>query len=53
MRDRYGPQLVEDIEYRQEQVKRVGLVLSLHRRCLGYVGYKLWKSQKQREPVTQ
>ena len=25
MGDRYGRQLVEDIEYRQEQVKKVGL----------------------------
>jgi hypothetical protein len=29
MFDRYGKQLVEDIEYRQEQVKKVGLGFEL------------------------
>jgi hypothetical protein len=29
MGDRYGKQLVEDVEYRQEQVKKVGLGFDL------------------------
>ena len=37
MGDRYGKQLVEDVEYRQEQAKK-----SAYRRLyLGYMGYKL------------
>ena len=43
--DRYGKQLVEDIEYRQEQVKQVGLGFrGSAQACLGYMGYKLWKT---------
>ncbi|HKM83554.1 MAG TPA: hypothetical protein VJY15_21660 [Candidatus Acidoferrum sp.] len=33
--DRYGQQLVEDVEYRQEQVKKVGLGSSCCHVCLG------------------
>jgi integrase len=31
MGDRYGRQLVEDVEYRQDQAKKVGLALTYHR----------------------
>jgi len=35
MGDRYGKQLVEDVKYRQEQVKKVGLGLDLSPSLLG------------------
>jgi hypothetical protein len=35
MGDRYGKQLVEDVEYRQEQAKRVGLGFDLPPSLLG------------------
>jgi hypothetical protein len=41
MGDRYGKQLVEDVEYRQEQAKKVGLGFDHRRSHLGYVGYKM------------
>jgi hypothetical protein len=44
MGDRYG-KLVEDVGYRQDQVKRVGLGWSFKNRYLGYVGYKFWRLQ--------
>jgi hypothetical protein len=44
MADRYGKQLVEDVEYRQEQVEKVS---SFSHRYLGYMGYKSWKASLQ------
>ena len=38
MGDRYGKQLVEDVEYRQEQVKKVGLGFDLPPSLLGLRG---------------
>ena len=38
MGDRYGRQLVEDIDYRQDQIKRLVSVSSFPNRYLGYVG---------------
>ena len=38
MGDRYGKQLVEDIEYRQEQAKKVGLGFDLPPSLLGLHG---------------
>jgi hypothetical protein len=37
MGDRYGKQLVEDVGYRQDQVKRVGFGSSFQNRYLGSV----------------
>ena len=41
MGDRYGRQLVEDIEYRQEQVKKVGLGFELPPTLLGLRGLQI------------
>jgi hypothetical protein len=41
MGDRYGRQLVEDIEYRQEQVKKVGLGFELPPRLFGLRGLQI------------
>jgi len=41
MADRYGKQLVEDIEYRQEQVKNVGLGFELPPSLLGLSGLQI------------
>jgi hypothetical protein len=41
MGDRYGRQLVEDIEYRQEQVKKVGLSFELPPRLFGLRGLQI------------
>ena len=38
MGDRYGKQLVEDVEYRQEQAKKVGLGFDLPPSLLGLRG---------------
>jgi len=38
MGDRYGRQLVEDVEYRQEQVKKVGLGFDLPPSLIGLRG---------------
>ena len=38
MGDRYGKQLVEDVKYRQEQVKKVGLGFDLPPSLLGLRG---------------
>ena len=38
MGDRYGKQLVEDVEYRQEQVKKVGLGFDLPPSLIGLRG---------------
>ena len=41
MGDRYGRQLVEDIEYRQEQIKKVGLGFELPPRLFGLRGLQI------------
>jgi len=41
MGDRYGKQLVEDLEYRQEQVKKVGLGFELPPSLLGLRGLQI------------
>jgi hypothetical protein len=41
MGDRYGRQLVEDIEYRQGQVKKVGLGLELPPCLFGLRGLQI------------
>ena len=41
MGDRYGKQLVEDIEYRQEQVKEAGLGFELPPSLLGLRGLQI------------
>ena len=41
MFDRYGKQLVEDIEYRQEQVKKVGLGFELPPNLFGLHGLQI------------
>jgi hypothetical protein len=44
MADRYGQQLVEDIEYRQEQVKKVGVGFELPPSLLGLGGLQIVES---------
>jgi hypothetical protein len=41
MADRYGKQLVEDIEYRQEQVRKVGLGFEVPPSLLGLRGLQI------------
>jgi hypothetical protein len=41
MGDRYGKQLVEDIEYRQDQVKKVGLGFALPPTLFGLHGLQI------------
>jgi len=43
MADRYGKQLVEDVEYRQARVKKVGLGFEVPPSLLGYVVTKCGK----------
>ena len=43
MADRYGKQLVEDVEYRQEQVKKVGLGFAPPQSLLGLRGLQIVK----------
>ena len=43
MGDRYGKQLVEDVEYRQDQVKRVGLGFDLPPSLFGLRGLQIVK----------
>ena len=47
MADRYGRQLVKDVEYRQDQVSKVDWDLKSQLRCLGYVGYALLRFTQQ------
>jgi hypothetical protein len=44
MADRYGKQLVEDIEYRQDQVKKVGLGFELPPSLFGLRGLQTVKN---------
>jgi hypothetical protein len=41
MADRYGKQLVEDVEYRQQQVKKVGLGFDLPPSLIGLRGLQV------------
>jgi len=41
MADRYGRQWVEDIEYRQDQVKKVGLGFELPPSLFGLLGLQI------------
>jgi len=44
MGDRYGKQLTEDVEYRQEQVKKIGLGFELPPSLLGLRGLQIAES---------
>lgn len=41
MADRYGKQLVEDVEYRQDQVRKVGLGLEVPASMFGLRGLRV------------
>ena len=49
MGDRYGKQLVEDVEYRQEQVKKVGLGFDLPPSLFGLHGLQNAGSDRKQE----
>jgi integrase len=49
MGDRYGKQLVEDVEYRQEQVKKVGLGFDLPPSLLGLRGLQTVSNVRNKE----
>jgi hypothetical protein len=49
MGDRYGKQLVEDVEYRQEQVKKVGLGFDLPPSLFGLLGLQNEGSDHKKE----
>jgi integrase len=49
MGDRYGKQLVEDVEYRQEQVKKVGLGFDLPPSLLGLRGLQTVSNVRNEE----
>jgi len=49
MGDRYGKQLVEDVEYRQEQVKKVGLGFDLPPSLLGLRGLQTVGNVRNKE----
>jgi integrase len=49
MGDRYGKQLVEDVEYRQEQVKKVGLGFDLPPSLFGLHGLQNAGSDRKKE----
>lgn len=41
MADRYGKQLVEDVEYRQDQVRKVGLGFEVPPSMFGLLGLRV------------
>lgn len=49
MGDRYGKQLVEDVKYRQEQVKKVGLGFDLQPSLLGLRGLQTVSNVRNKE----
>jgi len=49
MGDRYGRQLVEDVEYRQDQVKKVGLGFALPPSLLGLRGLQTVGNVRNKE----
>ena len=49
MGDRYGRQLVEDVEYRQEQVKKVGLGFDLPPSLFGLRGLQTLGNGRNKE----
>jgi integrase len=49
MGDRYGKQLVEDVEYRQQQVKKVGLGFDLPESLLGLRGLQTADNDRNKE----
>ena len=50
MADRYGRQLVEDVEYRQEQVKKVGLGFDLPPSLIGLRGLQAVVNMSTKKP---
>ncbi len=51
MGDRYGKQLVEDVEYRQEQVKKVSLGFDLPPSLFGLRGLQTAGNVRNKEAV--
>jgi hypothetical protein len=51
MGDRYGRLLVEDIEYRQDQVKKVGLGFALPPTLFGLPGLQIELGSRKGSPI--
>jgi hypothetical protein len=49
MGDRYGKQLVEDVEYRQEQVKKIGLGFDVPPSLIGLRGLQSVDNGRNKE----